>query len=91
MVAKDDDTGSTEYWRDIKRARQDKRADNRKNSASYLRERGIPFTESISGVHLIVEGRECAIDFWPGTGKWYCRSGKKGFGVRSLVEYIMPS
>jgi hypothetical protein len=89
MTAKDDDIGSTEYWRDIKRARQKKRADNRENAATYLRERLIPFTKKNFGAHLIVEGRGCFIDFWPGTGKWrHFRSGKKGFGVRNLVEYI---
>lgn len=88
MATKDDDIDSTEYWRDIKQARQENRADNRENSAVYLQERGIPFVSKNFGAHLIVEGRECFIDFWPGTGKWHCRSGKKGFGVRNLVEYV---
>ena len=65
-----------------------KRASNRENSAEYLRERGIPFVEKNLGAHLIVEGRECFIDFWPGTGKWHSRCGQKGFGVRNLVEFI---
>ncbi len=89
METKDDDIGSTEYWRDIKHAQQEKRADNRHSSALYLQERGIPFETKNLGAHLIVEGRECFIDFWPGTGKWHCRSGKKGFGVRNLAEYIL--
>ena len=92
MKAKDDDIGSTEYWRDIHQARQEKRADNRESSASYLRERGIPFVEKNYGAHLIVEGKDCFIDFWPGTGKWNSRCGKKGFGVRNLVAFIgVPS
>ena len=88
MTTKDDDIGSTEYWRDIKQARQEKRADNRENSAEYLRERGIPFVEKNNGAHLIVEGKDCFIDFWPGPGKWHSRCGKKGFGVRNLVAFI---
>jgi hypothetical protein len=88
MMTEDDDVGSTEYWRDIKQARQEKRSDNRENSAAYLRDRGIPFVEKNMGAHLIVEGRECFIDFWPGTGKWHSRCGKKGFGVRNLVAFI---
>lgn len=85
---KDDDVGSAEYWRDIKQARQEKRADNRENSAEYLRERGIPFVEKNNGAHLIVEGKDCFIDFWPWPGKWHSRCGKKGFGVRNLVAFI---
>lgn len=78
----------TEFWRERKKAQQEKRASNRENSAEYLTEHGILFTSHNHGAHLIVEGKECFIDFWPGTGKWNCRSGKKGFGVRNLVEYI---
>lgn len=61
---------------------------NEASSSEYLRERGIPFVEKNDGAHLIVEGRECFIDFWPGTGKWNSRCGKKGFGVRNLVAFI---
>ena len=75
-------------WREVKAMRQEKRASNRESSAEYLRQQGIPFTTHNGGAHLIVEGRECFIDFWPGPGKWHCRSGHKGFGVRNLVAYI---
>lgn len=88
----DDDFGSTEYWRDIKQAKQEKRADNRESSAEYLSQRGIPFVSKNGGAHLVVEGKDCFIDFWPGTGKWHSRCGKKGFGVRNLVAFIgVPS
>lgn len=88
----DDDVGSTEYWRAIKQARQEKRADNRENSAEYLAQHGISFVAKNGGAHLIVKGKDCFIDFWPGTGKWHSRCGKKGFGVRNLVAFIgVPS
>lgn len=77
-----------EMWAAVKEARQEKRASNRENSAEYLRERGIMFSTNNGGAHLIVEGNEGFIDFWPGTGRWNCRSGHKGFGVRNLVIYI---
>lgn len=67
---------------------QEKRADNREQSAQYLTNAGIPFTSHNGGAHLIVEGRDCFIDFWPGTGKWIGRKGEQGFGVRNLVKYI---
>lgn len=77
-----------EMFNALKKERQGKRADNRQSSAVYLQERGIPFESKNGGAHLIVEGRECFIDFWPGTGRWHSRCGKKGFGVRNLVTFI---
>lgn len=78
-----------EIFRDWKQQGQEKRASNRERSASYLSEREIPFASKNGGAHLIVEGRTCLIDFWPGTGRWISRDGaKKGFGVRNLVEHI---
>lgn len=71
-----------------KKEKQEKRADNRASSAIYLQEHGIPFEEKNMGAHLIVEGKDCFIDFWPGTGKWITRKGIKGFGVRNLVQFI---
>lgn len=75
-------------FRALNKHRQEKRANNRESSAEYLEVRGIPFTVKNGGAHLIVEGKECFIDFWPGTGKWHSRCGKKGFGVRNLCEFI---
>lgn len=77
-----------EMWNEVKKERQGKRASNRENSAEYLKQRGIPFISKNGGAHLIVEGKECFIDFWPGTGKWHSRNGYKGFGVRNLMAYI---
>ena len=68
-----------------------RRADNRENSAEYLKARGIEFVTNNMGVHLIVTGRNCLIDFWPGTGKWNSRCGKKGRGVRNLAAFIEAS
>ena len=77
-----------EMFNSLKKKRQAKRADNRENSAEYLSERGIIFVAKNNGAHLIVEGAECFIDFWQGTGKWHSRCGKKGFGVRNLEAFI---
>lgn len=84
----DNEVCSTEYWRDSKQAKHEKRADNRESSAEYLAQRGIPFVSKNGGAHLVVEGKDCFIDFWPGPGKWHSRCGKKGFGVRNLVAFI---
>lgn len=67
---------------------QAKRASNREQSAQYLTKHDILFESKNNGAHLIVEGNDGYIDFWPGTGKWKTRKGKSGFGVRNLVKYI---
>ena len=66
-----------------------KRSNNRNGSAQLLTNKEIPFESKNSGAHLIVEGSECFIDFWPGTGKWISRDGAKGFGVRNLITHII--
>jgi hypothetical protein len=65
------------------------RSHNREQSPLYLARHGIPFECKNNGAHLIVEGKDCYIDFWPGTGKWKTRKGKSGFGVRNLVTHIL--
>jgi len=86
---RDDHTSDmAEFWRDVKEARQEKRANNRASSAALLAEAGVPFASKNMGAHLIVEGKDCFIDFWPGTGKWISRNGQKGFGVRNLLSHI---
>jgi len=65
-----------------------KRAGNREQSAQHLRDRGILFSANNNGAHLIVEGKDGYIDFWPGTGRWKTRKGKTGFGVRNLAKLI---
>ena len=87
----DADIGSTEYWKDIRKARQENRADNRKNSSLYLSDHGIEFTSKNGDAHLIVKNGNSLIDFWPGTGRWISRCGRKGFGVRNLVKFISES
>lgn len=76
------------HYAAVKAAGQARRASNRKTSAQYLQQHGVLFTEKNQGAHLIVEGKACFIDFWPGTGKWNSRCGTKGFGVKNLVEFI---
>lgn len=77
-----------DYYRDLKEAQKEKRADNRESSRAYLDKHDIPYTVKNNGAHLIVEGSTCFIDFWPGTGRWVTREGKGGFGVRNLVNHI---
>jgi hypothetical protein len=75
---------------DKKRAEsQMKRALNRKTSREILDSYGIEYEIKNGGAHLIVKDKGLVIDFWPGTGKYIFRSGKKaGRGVLGMVRQI---
>ena len=67
---------------------KDKNFEPREQNSKLLEDAGIPFEIKNAGKHLIVEGFNCFIDFWPGTGKWISRDGKSGFGVKNLIRCI---
>lgn len=77
-----------EVFNAMKEESKERRARHREQSSALLDKAGIPFESKNGGAHLIVEGSECYIDFWPGTGKWISRNGKHGFGVRNLIGYV---
>lgn len=88
-IATDDDMAALFNARRL--AQQQKRARNREYSTQLLRERGIHFTEHNQGAHLVVQD---AWDFWPGTGRWTERKGRKGMpkregrGVMRLLKIL---
>jgi hypothetical protein len=66
-----------------------KRASNREDSPKLLDEAGVTYTVHNLGAHLIVDGPECVVDFWPGTGKWIVRAGgPTGRGVLPLLKFL---
>ena len=65
-----------------------KRKNNREQSAAMLAEAGIEYASKNNGAHLIVESNLGKIDFWPGTGKWMCRSGAYSRGVKNLIALV---
>ena len=77
-----------EVFNVMKEESKERGAGHREQSPKLLDAAGIPFESKNGGAHLIVEGNECYIDFWPGTGKWISRNGKRGFGVRNLIKYV---
>lgn len=79
---------TSEMWAAHKQASATRRASNREASARMLQAASIVYVTYNNGVHLIVEGKGCKIDFWPGTGKWISREGTKGRGVRNLIAHI---
>lgn len=80
------DTG--EDWAAKKKESQARRAYSRKQSPKLLEGAGIQFDSKNEGGHLIVKGNNELIEFWPGTGKWLTKAGKKGRGVHKLMSYI---
>ena len=75
-----------EAFNDMREAGQKKREKNRQTSPELLRQKGIQFEEKNEGAHLIVKGRDCLIDFWPGTGKFIARNGSRGRGVFNIMK-----
>ena len=82
-----------EMFNEHRKERQEKRAKNRADSASVLRNAGLLFVEKNNGAHLIVTGaRGHIVDFWPGTGLWKMRgSTQQHRGVGKLVKMLAPS
>jgi hypothetical protein len=72
----------------MKEHSQQKRANNREKCAEALTTAGVMFEAKNGGAHLVVEGNNGFIDYWPGTGKWHDRNGSKGFGVRNLLKHL---
>lgn len=65
------------------------RAEFREMGADFLRANGVPFVVRMDGAHLIVEGPNGHIDYWPGGGKWHDKTtGKWGCGMKQLGEHL---
>lgn len=80
-------------YADLRKMRQEKRANNREQSAALLTRAGIFFEAKNDGAHLIVIGGPFVIDFWPGTGLWIVRGkaedlSRKKRGVRNLIAFV---
>lgn len=86
----DDDYSMGDVFNAMKKAKQEKRAQNRETSPEILRRAGVAFAEFNMGAHLVVKHGDGAItvDFWPGTGKWIVRGGRKGRGVFNLLRLL---
>ncbi len=73
-------------WKEHK---QEKRADNRENSANILTAKGISFESKNAGAHLIIKHNQSVMDFWPGTGKYIFRNqSKSDRGVFNLIKQL---
>ena len=80
-----DEMTDSEMFRAWDKQKKEKRAANRVNSEQMLLDAGLVFESKNAGAHLIVQGKKGIIDFWPGTGKYVCRGGPFGRGVRNVI------
>ena len=68
---------------------KERKAERVPTAIRKLQEAGINFDRRNGDQHLIVEGFDCFIDFWPSTDRWNARiGGVKGFGLSKLIAYI---
>lgn len=85
-----------EYFNDVRKAGQEKRARNREQSPELLKASGIAFEAFNGGAHLRVEHNDMWADFYPGTGRWRIQRGRgkerrlvaMGRGVRKLIKRL---
>ena len=82
----DDDNEISETFKALKQHSQERRANNRDQSARLLQEAGIEFQERNAGAHLVCHIHGTIYDFWPGTGLFINRTTqRRGRGVRHLL------
>ncbi len=78
----------------VKAKRKEKRLLSQQNNLQKIADLGIPFLEKNRGYHLILNINDKLVDFWPSSGKWSIRPGKKGnppvrgVGLENLTKSI---
>lgn len=77
-----------EDFKMLREIKKEEKADRLEDYTSRLKESGIPFVSKNHGYHFVVEGANGFVDFWPSTGKWISRTGRRGFGVQGLISNI---
>lgn len=75
-------------FREFNKMKQGRRAQNRAVGKELLSYNDIIFTSHNDSAHLIVDGVNGCIDFWPGTGLWIDRQGERGRGIKNLIIHI---
>jgi hypothetical protein len=75
-----------DFYRAIKKERQEKRWSNNEKSLKILEEKGIKYETLNSSIGHYRIGN---FDFWPNTGMFYNRKLKKaGRGVFNLINFL---
>lgn len=86
----DDSDSDSDFWREFKKARAEKRGENRNASLSVLEQNHVPMLVRNNGAHIIIRFGNIWADFWPGTGLWrtYRPETSEGRGVFRLLHWL---
>ena len=86
----EEDSGSTEWWRQERESRKARKDSNRERAIEKLQEHGIVYSERNNGIHFIINGNNAnMIDYWPTTGLWNDRANNHSRrGITSLLKYL---
>ena len=76
-----------EVYKHLKCNRQNKRRQNLKTSTAIVDDAEVQYKSYSNGVHLVIEGKNALIDFWPSTGKFKTRDGYVGRGVYNMLRH----
>lgn len=76
-----------EEFKDLTCIRKKRRAANTKSSTAIVDDAGVQYKSYNRGVHLVIEGKDALIDFWPSTGKFKTRDGHTGRGVYNMLRH----
>ena len=77
-----------EIFNEWSKVKKDKKRSNQRQSTEMLINAGAKFQSKNGGNHLIVEGRNGLIDYWPSTGKFIERGGAEGRGIKKLIRKL---
>lgn len=81
------DNFTSEDFKELKEETKRSKEERKTINTLVLLDKGIRFESKNFGYHLIVEGKQSIIDFWPSTGKFIVRQNrKKGHGIGKLLE-----
>ncbi len=89
-VSESDDTGSTQWWRDLNTAFRQERFDRADQDIALLKRLGVVYTTNENGDHMMIDDKvHGRIDFWPTTGRWICTPAKRrSRGIASLLDFL---
>lgn len=77
-----------EHFAFMKERAREKRQSNTEFSTKLIQDSGVDFESKNNGAHLVIKAESAVIDFWPSTGLWIPRGGRKNRGVKKLLKFI---
>lgn len=76
-------------YRALRKHRQEAKHQRKDEAIRLFTLHKVNYTVHNNGAHFIVEGPNCYIDFWPGTGRWIPRNTSElNFGIVNLLKLL---